>query len=344
VTDDQQTLSHQAKEQTMTYPQQAPYGQQPQQYQQPYPPQAFAPPQQFQQGGFPQPQPGAPGQFGQPAAPLPQFPSAPAPTNPDDFLAGGGKSINFGSLNSGGFKRMNIPFGGRVVAKPSISQVTNFTTKLPEQWPDGRPKEQMTVVLDTSAGPYPERDPADPSDNGHRTLFVKGSMVNPFRSAVQAGKAVPKLEPGDWVFGMHTGTKPGKGGTSYTWWWKVVPRDQQLPGDLPAPVALPPQNAQAAPQQYSQQPQGQPYAPTGYAATPAPAPQAYAPPQPQQYAPPVAQPMAQQMPDPDMAAQFAAWQAQQAQQPPAPASAPGAPGQAAPGGIPQGGAAGNPFA
>jgi hypothetical protein len=169
---------------------------------------------------------------------LPQFPAA-APAEPtrsvDDFLSGGGKSINFGK--PGEFKRLNQPFGGKVVSA-KVGVVTNFTTKQPERWPDGRAKEQLIVVLDTAAGPYPERE--DANDDGQRTLYVKGSMVNPFRQAIQAGNGGPgAIKPGGLLVGMHTGVN----GQAYTWQFKWDPS-----GQVSAPAPQAPAQPVAAPQ------------------------------------------------------------------------------------------------
>lgn len=185
-------------------------------------------------------------QFGQPmqqGAPLPQFPqptqAAPQQNlqSANDFLAGGGKSFNFGNAQLG-FKRLQKPFGGVIVSDPVVSQVTNFTTKQPEFWPDGRPREQLMVTIDTLQGPYPEREDAD--DDGKRTLYVKGSMVNPFRQAVQKGNGGRgALEVGGLLLGCHTGTN----GQAYTWAFEYTPPGQQAP-TAPQPPAAPAQQAQ----------------------------------------------------------------------------------------------------
>ena len=275
-------------------------------------------PQQFppaQPQGFPQQPPaqqfpGAPAPQAFPGQPqgLPPFPQA-APAEPvrsvDEFMSGGGKSINFGK--PGEFKRLNAPFGGKVVSA-KVDNVTNFNTKQIERWPDGRAKEQLVVVLDTIAGPYPERE--DANDDGKRTLYVKGSMVNPFRQAVQSGNGgTGAVTPGGLLVGCHTGTN----GQAYTWAFQWDPSGQGTGAPAAAPQA--PAQPSAAPVYAPPMPQTQ-----GTATAPAQQSSAFA----QAAAPEVAQINA------DQAAAFAAWQAQQAQaaQPAAPVQAPAQPGQA----------------
>lgn len=185
-------------------------------------------------------------QYGQilPQHSLPQFPqptqAAPQQNlqSANDFLAGGGKSFNFGNAQLG-FKRLQKPFGGVVVSEPVVSQVTNFTTKQPEFWPDGRPREQLMVTIDTLQGPYPEREDAD--DDGKRTLYVKGSMVNPFRQAIQKGNGGRGvLEVGSLLLGCHTGTN----GQAYTWAFQYTPPGQQA-STAPQQPAAPAQAVQA---------------------------------------------------------------------------------------------------
>lgn len=250
-------------------------------YQQPQP-QGYPQQQQFPGAQPPQQFPGVPqGQA------LPQFPqqqAAPtsAPQSVEDFLAGGGgKTINFGNAQLG-FKRLGKPFGGKVIsAKTSV--VTNYTTKQPERWSNGDPKTQLVIQLDTLAGPYPERE--DANDDGKRTLYVKGSMVNPFRDAVLKGNnGSPAIQPGAFVQGCHTGTN----GQAYTWAFEYDPQ-----GFTGQSRAIADQAAAAQTQQ---------------------------PPAPQQYAAPAQQPAGAGVPQ-DQAAAFAAWQAQQAAAQPQPTQA-----------------------
>lgn len=160
-----------------------------------------------------------------PAAPqpggLPQFPAAPQAASgadlrsPDDILSGGGKAFTFGNAQLG-FKRLNVPFGGKVL-EVSTSQVTHFTTKLPETWPDGRPKLQVVVKIDTTQGQYPERE--DESDDGIRSLYVKGSMIAAVRKALSAAGSGVQLRPNGFLYGCHTGTA----GQAYTWMFQYTP-------------------------------------------------------------------------------------------------------------------------
>ncbi len=199
-----------------------------------YQPPAYQPPQ------FPAPAPAqpappwaaqAPAQPAPPwAAQAPGLPQFPAPTTPtpaanlrsaDELLAGGGKSINFGNAQAG-FKRLKKPFGGTISGSPTTSQVTNFTTKQPEYWPDGRPREQIQIVLDTTAGFCGERE--DEVDDGKRTLYVKGSMFAAVRQALNAAGSGVQLRDGGSLYGAHTGTN----GQAYTWSFLYAPAGQAV--------------------------------------------------------------------------------------------------------------------
>lgn len=222
-----------------------------------------------------------------------------APDGATDGFFGGGASLSF----SNPAEHMNKWRGGKIVAPPTEQQRTNFTTKQPEVWPDGRPKTQLVVKLATS-----ERDPSNPHDDGVRSLYIKSQMVNAVGTAIRAAGA-PGLRVGGELYVMWTGEKPSNAGNPsklYAAHYKAPEPGQHTDGIFgqpqtgPAPIfAQPGQQPPAAPPQY-QPPAPAPQPVPQYQApgqVPAPAPQ-YAPPAPQQapqYQPtaPAAQPMPQ---------------------------------------------------
>lgn len=82
-----------------------------------------------------------------------------------------------------------------VIEKIETTQVNDFQTKQPAFWNDGRPKEQIHVIIQTQL-----RDPSVEEDDGRRSLWVKGwgIQLKAFRDACrQAGVKIPK--PGDTI-------------------------------------------------------------------------------------------------------------------------------------------------
>lgn len=82
-----------------------------------------------------------------------------------------------------------------VIEKIETTQVNDFQTKQPAFWNDGRPKEQIHVIIQTQL-----RDPSVEDDDGRRSLWVKGwgIQLKAFRDACrQAGVKIPK--PGDTI-------------------------------------------------------------------------------------------------------------------------------------------------
>jgi len=69
-----------------------------------------------------------------------------------------------------------------------MQQQRDFTTQAPLVWDDGRPRQQLRVVLATDL-----RDGDD--DNGHRAIYVKGNMQAAVRDAIKAAGA-SKIEVG----------------------------------------------------------------------------------------------------------------------------------------------------
>lgn len=88
-----------------------------------------------------------------------------------------------------------------VIEKIETTQVNDFQTKQPAFWNDGRPKEQIHVIIQTQL-----RDPSVEDDDGRRSLWVKGwgIQLKAFREAcMQAGVKTPK--PGDTITETYIG-------------------------------------------------------------------------------------------------------------------------------------------
>ena len=78
---------------------------------------------------------------------------------------------------------------GQVVAAESRQQ-TDYTSGEPLTWDDGNPRMQLVITLATD-----ERDPDDPTDDGHRNLYAKGKLLDAIRQALKA--AGVKLAEGE---------------------------------------------------------------------------------------------------------------------------------------------------
>ena len=91
-----------------------------------------------------------------------------------------------------------------VIEKIETTQVNDFQTKQPAYWNDGRPKEQIHVIIQTQL-----RDPSVDDDDGRRSLWIKGwgIQLKAFREACrQAGVKIPK--PGDTITERFVGLAP----------------------------------------------------------------------------------------------------------------------------------------
>lgn len=98
----------------------------------------------------------------------------------DDLLSGGGKSFKFenpGDTVTG------------VIVSVAVRQATEFGTGKPQHWDDGSPQEQIVVTITTD-----QRDPADPQDDGARSIYIKGwgAQLRAFKSACNTAGAKPK--------------------------------------------------------------------------------------------------------------------------------------------------------
>lgn len=115
-----------------------------------------------------------------------------------------------GFLTSGGAPAAKFPSPGTVVKgtiiSAELSQQTDMVTGAPSTWPDGKPKMQVIVTLQTE-----ERDSSIDDDSGVRRVFVKGGMQAALREALKA--AGSGLAEGGTLAIKYTGdgerTKPG---------------------------------------------------------------------------------------------------------------------------------------
>lgn len=88
-----------------------------------------------------------------------------------------------------------------VIEKIESTQVNDFQTKQPAYWNDGKPKEQIHIIIQTQL-----RDPSVDDDDGRRSLWVKGwgVQLNALRTACkQAGVKMP--QPGDTITETYVG-------------------------------------------------------------------------------------------------------------------------------------------
>lgn len=106
-----------------------------------------------------------------------------------ELLAGNSAKAYFGANSQPGDTVTGV------IEKIETTQVNDFQTKQPAFWNDGRPKEQIHVIIQTQL-----RDPSVDDDDGRRSLWIKGwgIQLKAFRDACrQAGVKIPK--PGDTI-------------------------------------------------------------------------------------------------------------------------------------------------
>lgn len=112
-----------------------------------------------------------------------------------DLLAGNSAKAYFGANSQPGDTVTGV------IEKIETTQVNDFQTKQPAYWNDGRPKEQIHVIIQTQL-----RDPSVDDDDGRRSLWIKGwgIQLKAFREAcMQAGVKTPK--PGDTITETYIG-------------------------------------------------------------------------------------------------------------------------------------------
>lgn len=121
--------------------------------------------------------------------------------NANDLLMGGGiKSASFPDQQYG------TTVGGLIVREPQVRQQTDFDSGKPKFYEDGQPVMQIVVHVQTSL-----RDPADPTDDGIRALYLRGQMQQAVRDAVRAVRA-PGLMPGGELHITYTRDEPNSRG------------------------------------------------------------------------------------------------------------------------------------
>ena len=115
-----------------------------------------------------------------------------------ELLAGNSAKAYFGANSQPGDSVTGV------IEKIETTQVNDFQTKQPAYWNDGRPKEQIHVIIQTQL-----RDPSVDDDDGRRSLWIKGwgIQLKAFREACrQAGVKIPK--PGDTITERFVGLGP----------------------------------------------------------------------------------------------------------------------------------------
>lgn len=138
-------------------------------------------------------------------------------TDPNALLMGGGKSF--------GFEAIGDKIAGTVVSAEA-SQQTDMDTGQPATWPDGKPKMQVVVTLQT------ELD-EEPGDDGQRRVYLKGSKPTSSMGAVKAAikaAGASGIEVGGKLQIAYTGDgEPTKRG------WNA-PKQYAAKYEAPAPV------------------------------------------------------------------------------------------------------------
>ena len=167
-----------------------------------------------------------------------QAPTAPAPMglgSLDDLMAGNSAPAFFTKDS----KQGDTVSG--VVEKIEVTQMRDYQTQQPAYWNDGKPKEQIHIIIQTSL-----RDPAVDDDDGRRSLWVKGwgLQLKALRAACrQAGVKSPRV--GDTVAERFTGYRQEDNAPqpSKVYEFKVTVKDRasDLIGGAPAnPAPCPP--------------------------------------------------------------------------------------------------------
>lgn len=116
----------------------------------------------------------------------------------NDFLMSGG-------IPAFAFENIGDEVEGTVVGA-LLRQQTDFETGEPVTWPDGNPKMQLIIDLETAL-----RDPEKSYDDGVRRIYAKSNLLTAVREAVRAGGG--QLLNGGWLKATHdrVGTPPKKG-------------------------------------------------------------------------------------------------------------------------------------
>lgn len=122
-------------------------------------------------------------------------------SNPADaFFGDSSKSAKFATVGD--------TVTGPIVNIGEPRQQTEFRTDgqpgAPLFWPDGTPRMQLPVTLQTD-----QRDPADSFDDGKRTLYIKGELKKAIGAALKTSGA--RLAVGGVLSVTFSGEEPTKG-------------------------------------------------------------------------------------------------------------------------------------
>lgn len=92
---------------------------------------------------------------------------------------------------------------GKVSRAPYEKQQTKFGTQDPDYWPNGDPKMQIVVELDTD-----ERDPNESNDDGARTLYVSSGVMKRAIADAMLKAGADDIEVGGILTVTYTGNDP----------------------------------------------------------------------------------------------------------------------------------------
>lgn len=147
----------------------------------------------------------------------PQVPVQPTvPVSTEDAMDAANRPKGYGpSLFKTGTDQPGLTFAFTVAGPTGAKQPTNYKTKQPEFYPDGRPKIELLIPLDVAVS---ERHP-----EGRATLYSKGALTDEL-SRVMSAAGVPQevlrkgLEPGATGTITYQGkvTRQSKDGDTYT--------------------------------------------------------------------------------------------------------------------------------
>lgn len=115
-------------------------------------------------------------------------------TDVNDLLAGGSK------VPGARFEKVGDSVAGTIVSAEA-RQTTDIKTGQPEVWPQGDPKMQVVITLQTD-----ERDADIDDDDGQRRLFAKKPSA--MLAAITTALNGQRLEVGGRLAVKHTGTEP----------------------------------------------------------------------------------------------------------------------------------------
>lgn len=143
------------------------------------------------------------------------------------FFDGGARSLSFGKMGDDTW--LNRWRGGVIVDVRDETQQTDWNTKAPifsDPPHNTKPKMQLPIVLKCdgqgplaaakgAAGVGDER--VDPTDDGRRVLYVKGTLRFDIGDALRKAEADPNNLIGGELYMRFTGTRSTPSGTGRTW-------------------------------------------------------------------------------------------------------------------------------